>query len=140
MLHQIDYQKPRLSQIKKTLVLALLQLVFSIHPFSPGPVLTNQEEVLVEAFVLPIDNAKQFQRQVRLAEYALHHLRANCYEIWSAGHNVNDYNNGGFHIADAPTGPVTTILNRLNTLLVADGRRIAPPPLTMTRFLRRNIP
>lgn len=109
-------------------------------PFSPGPVLTKQDEVLVEAFVLPIDNAKQFQRQVRLAEYALHHLRADCYEIWSAGHNVNDYNNGGFHIADAPTGPVTTILNRLNTLLVADGRRIAPPPFNHDKISAKKHP
>jgi hypothetical protein len=93
-----------------------------------GLVLASNGVTLIERYTLNVEDPKTLANLVKMSEQALRLLRPDCYEIWGAGHNVNDYESGGFHCADDEDGPVNMLLTSLRDELVAAGHPVTPTP------------
>lgn len=120
-------EEQRITEHEDTSVSPLSVRLFDVVS-GDGVLLAANGTPLVERFTIQTPKAEQVRLMTKLSELAIHGLRDDCYEIWGSGHNVHDYDVGGFHIADKQNGPVSWLLRHLQETLVASGHPVTPPP------------
>jgi hypothetical protein len=96
-------------------------------PFPEGPIFTSNGVDMLTGITIVMPRIHQFDRRVRRVERQIKSMRDDCYEIWPASHNVNDYGRGGFHLADN-VGTATTLLNDITWAIRDSGFVVVDPP------------
>ena len=103
------------------------------------PLFISNNTCLVKVLKIGISDTPNLVKKLQAIRNQIHSLRQDMYEIWSAEHNVEDYESGGIHIADKD-GDVTSVLDTMKQSLRDAGENVIDTPCDHNKISMRKAP